>query len=60
MSRRSPLDAVMWQKLIEEGEVKCLGCDDFVDLSDCENVNEGVDTWNEHVADCPGDPEVEN
>lgn len=52
MTRRSPLDAVMWQKLIEEGEVRCRGCDTFVDLEDAEDINEGVEIWNEHVADC--------
>jgi len=58
MPRVSPLDAVMWQKLIEEGEVRCRGCDTMVDLSDADDINEGVDIWNDHVADCDSDAEV--
>lgn len=59
MSRRSPLDAVMWQKLIEEGEVRCRGCDTMVDLGDSTDINDGVETWNAHVAECPGEPALD-
>lgn len=54
MNRRSPLDAVMWQKLIEEGKVRCRGCDTMVDLSDDQNINQGVETWNKHIDNCEG------
>lgn len=54
MARRSPLDAVLWQGLIEQGEVRCRGCDEFVDLESADDINEGVELWNEHVAECPG------
>jgi hypothetical protein len=52
MSRRSPLDAVFWQMLIHEGEVRCRGCDTFIDLDDADDINEGVDIWNAHVEEC--------
>jgi len=57
MARRSPLDAALWQGLIDKGEVRCRGCDTFVDLEDADDINEGVEIWNEHVADCPASPE---
>lgn len=48
------LDAAMWQKLIDEGEIRCRGCGTMVDLSDADDINEGVDIWNAHVAECDG------
>lgn len=33
----------------EYGELKCRGCDDFVDMSGAETVNDGIDIWNDHV-----------
>ena len=58
MARSSPLDAAMWQALIDIGEVRCRGCDEFVDLSGCEEINDGVEVWNEHVRSCDGDAEA--
>lgn len=54
MPRRSPLDAVLWQQLIEEGEVRCRACDTMVDLDDADDINEGVELWNDHVQECDG------
>lgn len=62
MTRRSPLDAAMWNQLIYEGEVRCQGCDEMVDLSSAEDINDGVELWNEHVRSCeeaPDQPEAE-
>lgn len=57
MTRKAPLAAVAWQKFVEEGEVRCRGCDTMVDLSDADDINEAIALWNDHVADCEAAPE---
>lgn len=54
MSRRSPLDAILWRGLIEKGKIRCKGCDEFIKLKNCENINDAIDTWNDHVNSCSG------
>lgn len=33
----------------EYGEVRCDGCNERVDLSNAEDVDEALEVWNEHV-----------
>jgi hypothetical protein len=33
----------------EHGEARCQGCDEPVDLSNADDVDEAIDIWNEHV-----------
>jgi hypothetical protein len=49
VSRTSPLDAVFWQGMVEQGEIRCRGCDEFVDLDNADDINEAIEIWNNHV-----------
>lgn len=31
------------------GEARCEGCGEDIDMSEADNVNEGIEIWNEHV-----------
>lgn len=43
------LTAAMFQKYIEQGFVSCIECDDSVDLSEANDINDAVEIWNDHV-----------
>lgn len=39
----------------QHGEVHCEDCDEYVDLSEADTLDEARDRWNEHVDDSGGE-----
>ena len=39
-----------WDEAVHEyGEARCEGCNELIDLSEADSINEGIEIWNEHV-----------
>lgn len=51
MGRKNPYDAAIWQGFLEIGEVRCRGCNSYVNLDEAEDITEAIEIWNQHVKD---------